>query len=355
MKMTSSSEVYIRVKLGIIEIDDVAQQYRPSVDVFFYFKAKDNVEHQSLSVGKIRFENIRKPSWVPHFKFENGVDKMVVTDESYWIDNDTGLIFGRKNMIPSLQQRFDHSAFPFDRHILDIRLHSSNCLLQRWENIDRHCPIEVQLNDEKWQIQGELNALADSWKLKNITMTISDNKDNLFSIANLCISIERRSEYYLLSIGFVLFLINLLQACIFLYPYNEARFSFAMQLVLTTVVFKFVIQSTVPKTCYMMNFDRYMVFGMLVLTMRFVVDTYLQATFELPVGDEGYRGKCYASTGRITVCDLDLWSTGILAAVWIVVSFFFFFLGPIFLRPSWKSMSSEKKKKRLRKKIIGKA
>eukprot|EP00547_Thalassionema_nitzschioides_P003712 CAMPEP_0194216362 /NCGR_PEP_ID=MMETSP0156-20130528/18840_1 /TAXON_ID=33649 /ORGANISM="Thalassionema nitzschioides, Strain L26-B" /LENGTH=138 /DNA_ID=CAMNT_0038945115 /DNA_START=664 /DNA_END=1077 /DNA_ORIENTATION=- len=138
-------------------------------------------------------------------------------------------------------------------------------------------------------------------------MTMHNDENALSSVAQVCIYLERKSKYYILNIGFVLFLINLAQACMIIYPYNETRFTFTLQLVLVSVAFKFVTQSEVPKTSYTMNLDRYMAIGLLILFTRLGVDTYLQATFEVPVGEEGHRGKCDKQDGDVTVCTLDAW------------------------------------------------
>lgn len=353
--MSTSPDVHIRVKLGMVEIDDVNNNYRPDVDVFFYFKASSNIRYKGSRREGARFENIEKPSWVPNFDFENEVDEMLVIDECYWIDNDAGLVFGRRNMVPHLQERFDHHAFPFDRQVLDVKLLSDNCLFQSWKKDDGQCPLELRLQDERWQIQGELNALADSWNLKKVTMTINNDENALSSVAHLCTFLERRSKYYMLNIGLVLFLIILAQACMVIYPFNETRFTFTLQLLLVSVAFKFVTQSEIPKINYTMNLDRYIGLGMLVLFARLAVDTYLQATFEVPIGEDGYRGKCDANDEEITICMLDVWATIILTGIWLVVSFYFLILGPCILRPRWKSLTLAGKKKRLRNQLIGKA
>merc|ERR1712125_264475 len=103
---------------------------------------------------------------------------------------------------------------------------------------------------------------------------------------------ERCSSYYIWNIVFVYFLIIFAHAGMIAYPYNETRFDFAMTLALTTVAFKFVTSTLVPKVSYLTYLDRYMLSGLAILGVRFIVDVCLQVFMTVPIGEEGARGEC---------------------------------------------------------------
>lgn len=74
-----------RFKLGVIELHDVEQTIKMDVKCFFYFKPEKTVVLND-AVQHVRFENIGRPEWVPHFCFSNEIDEVKVTNESYWLE-----------------------------------------------------------------------------------------------------------------------------------------------------------------------------------------------------------------------------------------------------------------------------
>mmetsp|Transcript_12505 Transcript_12505/g.18355 ORF Transcript_12505/g.18355 Transcript_12505/m.18355 type:complete len:400 (-) Transcript_12505:146-1345(-) len=340
--MTDSEEVHVRLKICMVKIDDVSQQYKPHVNIYFYFKPEDPINAETPRKGGGRFVNLdTDPSWKPHFDFENQVNKAIVNDESYWIDTHTGIIFGRIDLIPHIQGRFDHQPFPFDRQILRIKLLSNNCLFQRWEKNNDDCPMVLRLTEEKWQFQCELKALTDSWRLEDATLEIESNVEDLGSSGTVSIFLQRKSKYFIVNIGFVIFLIMMAQGCLFLFPYNQSRLEFSITLMLTVVVFKFVMQYQIPHTSCLMSLDRYMLFGLCELGLRFLVDACTLGLLDKPAGSGGYRQNCDLEQ---SICAIDQWATAILSSIWIIVSFVYLALGDCFLRPSWESLSLENKR-----------
>jgi len=316
-------KVHIRVKLGMAEINDVRQQYRPDVDIFFYYKAtpsdmkkikrsfivdmkgkekkKEEKKKNRMLVStkstrvhdykNINMDDNEWPMWTPHFDFESEVDQVLVTDESYWINMKTRLIFGRKNMVPNLQNRINHTAFPYDRQILHIDLLSNNCLFECW-NMHNNCPKELKLFYERWHIQGELNALADAWDLVRVLIKIEKDVKAISSHATLLMYIQREPEYYTYNISIMLFLIVCLQNWILSFPFDESRFDFALNLVLTQIAYRFVVQGLVPRTSYQMYLDKFMLLGFVLLICRFIIDFWLTLSFEIPPAEMGDDFKC---------------------------------------------------------------
>lgn len=353
--------VHVCIKLGMVEIDDVAQQFKPDVNVFLYFKPvnsamlESSISTQEKSVSEnVRFINLDEhPSWTPNISFGNKVNETFVIDESYWIDTQTGLVFGRLNMIPHLQTRLDHQSFPFDRQLLNITLLSNNSLFQRWKKSHSDCPVGLRLKEENWQIECEIKTLADTWDLKDVDMEIKKEKNAQSSTAHITVYLQRDSKYYVINIGLVFFLIIMTQSCIFVFPYNETRFDFTITIALAGVALKFCTQSQVPKTNSLMSLDRYMVFGFLMLGMRFFVDACMLYFLDWPIGDGGYRGKCKIMDGRLNICFFDGWITSILSGIWLLASFTYLALGKHILRPQWESLSSRINTKRCDSEIIG--
>ena len=68
----------------MLEVLDIEQTIKVDVDCYFYFEPKEKI--QTESAQNVRFENIEKPSWFPHFDFANEVEEVLVTDESFWLE-----------------------------------------------------------------------------------------------------------------------------------------------------------------------------------------------------------------------------------------------------------------------------
>lgn len=337
--MTDPEEVHVRLKICMVDINDVSQQYRPDVNIYFYYLPKDPVDGDLSKKGKDRFTKLdTHPSWKPHFDFENEVNKAIVIDESYWIDRHTGLIFGRIDLIPHIQGRFDHQPFPFDRQLLLVRLLSNNCLFKRWEKKHDDFPVELRLAEENWQFQCDLQTMRDTWHLHDATLDIKLNVEALSSNATISIFLQRESKYFVVNTGFIFFLIMISQACLVVFPYNQSRLDFIITLILTAVAFKFVVQYQIPNTHYLMSLDRYMVFGFCELGLRFFIDTCMLGFLDKPVGRGGYREECDSEQ---SICTIDKWATAVLSSIWLLVSFLYLVCGDCLLRPSWESLDVE--------------
>jgi len=340
--------IHIRMKVGLVNINDIAQQYRPDVNVFFYFKPIDGASslQESSTKGKSsnKFEVIKEMDgfWRPKFDFLNEVDEPLVTDESYWINRQDGTVFGRVNMIPTLQKRMNHTAFPYDRQILDVELLSNNCLFKNWER-SNDCPREIKLNVDKWHIQGELASLADAWDLNRIRLKIEDDEVELSSKASILLYIQREHEYYTFNISITLFLIIILQNWLPNFPYTSSRYNFALTLVLTLVAFRFVIQNLIPLTSYLKCIEKYMLVAFILLVFRFITDFLLILIHDMPsdpdfehCGAEIFTFFGGDHSNLPLICVRDLQMTIFLTILWI--SSTIVFLIPQIWRQRWESI-----------------
>mmetsp|Transcript_33163 Transcript_33163/g.40705 ORF Transcript_33163/g.40705 Transcript_33163/m.40705 type:complete len:400 (-) Transcript_33163:143-1342(-) len=335
-----------RFKVGVLDIDDVEQSIRVDVNCFFYFKPVEPIDFHGGQ--HVRFENISRPAWVPHFDFENEIEEVICTDESYWYDTKTGMVFGRLNWIPQIQERFDHHPFPFDRQILDVQCLVNNCQQEEWQlNDERDHPVEMMMDHPEYVSQCELNAEADAWNLKMLKTHCLNDDENKSSIVHFQIFLDRVPDYYFWNVVMVYYLIILLKCVIIAFPYTEARFDYAMTLALTTVAFKFVTAELVPRTSYLTMLDKYMLFGLVLLMIRFLCDLGIQLgyTDKLPFGDEGVRADCTEEneiSSGFTVCTVDQICTATLALAWTLASsaFGLFILFPNLIRPKWKHLDT---------------
>lgn len=81
-----------------------------------------------------------------------------------------------------------------------------------------------------------------------------------------------------------------------------------------------------------------MITGLVLLAFRFLGDFVMLLSFDVPVGEQGYRGNC-EDTDELTPCDLDLYLTLGLSVAWIGLSIVYLTLGKVVLRPSWDSVN----------------
>lgn len=340
--------IYIRVKIGMVEILDKEQQYSPDIDLLFYFEpSADELESIRCVNKKLRYKNLHTlddgtwPFWTPHFDFNAEVGEALVTDESYWIKD--GIVYGRKNIIPKLQKRMDQTTFPYDRQILDIELLSNNCHFKPWEK-GNDCPKELKLNCDQWHIQGTLQSVADSWDLDRVRMKIERDRNEASSKASIFVYIHREHEYYTLNISVMIFIITFLQAWLPNFAYDESRYNFTLTLVLTQVTFRFVVQGLVPQLSYLMHLDKYILAGYSVLFVRFVLDFWLVTLNNVPLLDENFRCGPHLSTflsspGDLpTICLHDFQLTTALAAIWILGTIIFLILPAYMWRTSWNRL-----------------
>ena len=65
-------------------MDDVEQTIRVDVNCFFYFMPPTPIKFDGEQ--HVRFENIDRPAWIPHFDFANEFEEVICTDESYWLE-----------------------------------------------------------------------------------------------------------------------------------------------------------------------------------------------------------------------------------------------------------------------------
>mmetsp|Transcript_8100 Transcript_8100/g.10568 ORF Transcript_8100/g.10568 Transcript_8100/m.10568 type:complete len:406 (-) Transcript_8100:1625-2842(-) len=347
-KIPGPETINARFKLGILKINDVEQSVRVDVNCFFYY---DPVEPVEFTGGQhVRFENIHKSQvFVPNFDFENEMEEALVTDESYWLDTKTGRVFGRVNWIPHIQERFDHKPFPFDRQIVDVKLFVNNTRLNQWELTDpKRFPVELLMDNPEWISQVELNAVADAWNLKKLETHCTNDDLHKSSEVHFQVFLDREHRYYFWNIAMVYFVIIFLKCVIIAFPYTEERFEYAMTLALTTVAFKFVTSELVPRTSYLTYLDKYSLFGLFLLLIRFMTDLGIQMGMQglLPFGDNGFsRGECGQENENSlgwTPCSIDFYVTGALGAIWVMAAGIFglFVLCPNLIRPSWNKLNS---------------
>ncbi len=325
--------VYVRFKVGMIAIDDAKQQIKPDVDIFVYWTPTYKVKNVDKG-RKGRFKNlIGKPEWVPHFDFANECEEALVTDESYWYDDHENLIFGRLNVIPHLQERFNYQSFPFDRLICDIQILCNNVIFKAWEAKD--FPVELSLRESTWLIQANLNGLADTFQLKHCFAEIENDECSSSSQVSIDMLLERRAGFYLRNFIFVYFLIILTQTTMLVFPFNQSRFEFALALSLTSVAFQFVTTTQVPKSAYLTSLDTYMILGFILVAFRFLGDILMQTLFELPTGE---NTTCTKIDSQETVCDVDFVFTMALSGIWTLGSLAYMIFGKSLLQSPWRKL-----------------
>ncbi len=302
-KMTR--KVYVKSNITMINIDDVAQVFKADVNLLFYFHA-DMMNINENGRRNLQFANLDAISWEPHIDFRDEVEEAEVTDKSFWYDAENNLIFGRINLITTIQQRFDHSRFPFDRQLIRLDLFSNNCLMLEWEDHIMNYPKELRLN-HPGKVQLNLTSMADPWTAESITCKIQNDKAMHSTLVQFEVFLSRNSFYYIVNLGFVYSLIVSSQACLYAFDESSARFRFSLQLILTAVAFKFVATATIPKCPYQTSLDVYINLGFLFLCCRIAFDSVFLLKF--------------------LSIERDLLVTATLSAIWFVISFIYICFG----------------------------
>ncbi len=120
-----------------------------------------------------------------------------------------------------------------------------------------------------------------AWKLFYNELKVDRHVEEQQCNGMIQLSIQRSSFYYCVNFGTIMFLIVCcaISASTINYTNFSNRIDVAINLLLTTVAFKFVMASYVPPTSYLTLLDKYMLLAIVILCL-IVCENYLVSTLE---------------------------------------------------------------------------
>lgn len=256
-----------------------------------------------------------KPSWHPPIIFHNNVRDTKILYSTFTLKNSaTGEVTWDIQYRCRFHTEFELSRFPFDRQLLLIK--AATVLPQ---NVVQFVPHSTRQNTQPRENMPEWCVAHDpTAHFAHVTSSAGVS----FEQYVLCLYIQRRYQYYLWNVVFVMSLITAMAALSFTVPVDQTwdRLSVTLTLVLTAMAFKFVVAEKMPRLSYLTYLDKYMSLSFFFLFMIAVENGVAQ----------------YFPRSMWDVIDFYFFTA--LFIIWTVyngLSFFLPMTGLIF--PSWES------------------
>lgn len=238
--------VGVRTFHAIVDIDDVNHKFTLDFELFFQWKDPRNLN----SSNEGDFEDIPAPEWVPNFYITDTAENKVLSDFTY--KKRGGWYFGEVNWLITINDPFDVHYFPFDRQILDAELTCSNAEMKSYD-VSKGLPVGYKSTFTNATTQYKFR----TWVLEKFDVVFGSR--NGLSRCTQSIYITRDAEFYLANIIFIMFILVLVSASIYIVDVNDlgSRISILITSILTAVAFKFVTITFVPQVPYMTTLDKY--------------------------------------------------------------------------------------------------
>ena len=241
--------VGVRTFMQITDIDDVNQKFTLDFELYFQWKDPES-QNSSIDNSKEEFEDIPAPAWVPSFYITDTAESVVLTEFTY--KKRGGWYYGEVDWMITINDPFDVHYFPFDRQILDAELTCENAEMKSYD-ISKGLPVGYKSAFTNATVQYKYR----TWIIEKFDVMFRFR--NGLSRSTQSIYITRDAEFYLSNIVFVMFIIVLVSASIYIVDVNDfgSRISILITSILTAVAFKFVTITFVPQVPYMTSLDKY--------------------------------------------------------------------------------------------------
>ena len=270
--MKPAPNVGVRTYMTINEIDDVHQKF--TLDFELYFQWEDP-EHPNLSIddSNEEYEDISPPAWVPSFFICDTAQNEVLSDFKY--KKRGGWYFGEVNWLVTINVTFDVHYFPFDRQILEVGLVCDNGELIPFD-ITKGIPVSYKKSCTNSTVHYKLK----TFKIENFEVMIEIKRGLSRSLHSIYIT--RSADFYLANIVFVMFLIVLVSASVYIIDVNDfgGRIGVLLTSILTAVAFKFVTITFVPQVPYLTTLDIYNLISFAALAVLILQSVILHYTDE---------------------------------------------------------------------------
>jgi len=272
----------------IHEVSDVNQSFtvRFTMYISWELKAKEDIEDidKTQAEGDDIIWNKKWFKWDPQIRFLNiqnwssddiewyrvssnkvYLSPKVVEEKLEDKDKEHNLrIIWARQVQGVFGERFEMKDFPYDMQHLHLGVTS------RWD----HDHVKITFDENRQSTTSSEALLDQTWKLgtprymcfkdgydKESLPLLSQSCDSAsgkrYCRAYLALTIIRQSQFVMWNIVVIMFLVGTFSFSVYSVPYDEAadRISIILTLVLTTVAFKFVTATMIPKTPYLTLVD----------------------------------------------------------------------------------------------------
>eukprot|EP00505_MAST-04D_sp_SCG-Rhode-Island_P003884 Stramenopile-MAST_4_protein_3884 len=203
--------------------------------------------------------------WHPHFKFRNAIDESMEYERA-WIHHisESGIpvVWKYQRHKGTFYQHFNLMKFPFDVQDLTVIIDSS---------LPSSAVTFVCRDDVPPSFSGRAFQLSEWEFLSPLTQSsiLTSPTGLRFPQFVLNLPVQRHYEFYIWNVIVIeCFLVMLTLSSFALEPSALAdRMSITLTLLLTQVAFKFAIDERIPKIPYLTVLDKYMLLGILLMTL----------------------------------------------------------------------------------------
>ena len=256
-KPNGSKTLLTRIRVANVgNIDTVNQQFY--CEFYLYVKWKE-----PLLTGKEDNENIPWDKyWDPEIKFPNMASCDLNVRRHFFdqSDNEVPFVCLRYHIKGYFREVLEVNDFPFDYQELTISI------MARWRILkDRE--IRFVQDDKRPDGLRTLNFLAkQEWDLQPHLVRQSGKTEidpgmpeDVYPMYTVQMHVRRQPSHYIYNVALVMFLIAGLTFSTFIFKPNQPgeRLQITLTLLLTSVAFKYVISSSLPKVSYLTLLDKY--------------------------------------------------------------------------------------------------
>jgi hypothetical protein len=227
-----------------------------------------------------------EPEFEPKLRFRNYQETTIET-KFYSVQRLDGKAYieGQRRVFMVFNELLNLKQFPNDCQTLNIVLESEQSTnVVRWKHYYKR-----QRGEEPKKVQsGKVNIkrcdLGDFEVIEEMPYThrmyIADHQEKMVSRIDVELKIKRTANYYLNNVALVTFILISLSFCVWgLSPEATSdRQNVFINLFLTVMAFKMVLQSLLPKVSYMTRLDRYLLGSSVFLVVMMTLQTFVPFT-----------------------------------------------------------------------------
>mmetsp|Transcript_84288 Transcript_84288/g.161133 ORF Transcript_84288/g.161133 Transcript_84288/m.161133 type:complete len:505 (-) Transcript_84288:38-1552(-) len=265
------------------------------------------------------------PDWVPKFRVRSVMEEIMAPDTHFTTEDINGTLWvkGTILLLVRIAEPLELTSFPNDCQDLPITIESKMSTDQvRWVE-----PVEDGVPQPSALLMKSRCQLNDFKLVKEIPFThtmymIDTGRGRKFSSMTMTVKVVRKSFYYLLNVGLILFWIISFVFCAWgLHPCDiDGRNDMDFNLILTAVAFKLVLTDLLPAVSYTTRLDAYLFVSFAFLMAITVSHTMLPhlVVSNSDMSPLSLAPVVFDSDKEQDLFDYDAYSLFIFAGAWIL-------------------------------------
>ncbi|KAH3765081.1 Gamma-aminobutyric acid receptor subunit gamma-3 [Pelomyxa schiedti] len=268
----------VKTLVNLLRVDSVLSEFEVILELTLHYH--DYIQWRALMAKEI-FGTVEQPisvqelSIAPMLTFPNSKSPVTLISESASIVPQTGMVDHSFVFSGVFLEIMELQRFPFDRQVLHIEMAHDRKHQQNISVTWRELPTKNPNEDDLAMISHDRE-----WEEAHVSIYYPrDTKSNLVIAGR----VQRYSSYFMWNVVFVMLLIVSMSFLTWALAPEEGgdRLSLNLTLLLTSVAYKYVIASYLPKTAYLTILDLY-VLSSFVLLVFVIIENAIAALCDSP-------------------------------------------------------------------------